>query len=121
MINDHVVIPDWRYYATVERVVDGDTIYVTADQGFGNSVYLKLRLDGINTAEIRGSEKEEGFKDMAFVENLIKVGDTVIIQSFTDGGFGRWAATVWYKNPEAWDTWTNLNWYLVDQGIAEEV
>lgn len=109
----------YNYAAKVERIIDGDTIYVTADLGFGVSKFLKLRLDSINTPEIRGDEREEGLKAKAFVESLIAPGDQVYIESYKDGGFGRYAAKVWYSNEES--LWVSLNDHLVDSGFAEVV
>lgn len=33
---------------------DGDTVYLTLDRGFGDTKHVSARLDGIDTAEIRG-------------------------------------------------------------------
>jgi micrococcal nuclease len=50
----------YTYTASVLKVIDGDTIEVDFDLGFG--VWLRnqrIRLDGIDTPESRTSDKEE--------------------------------------------------------------
>jgi hypothetical protein len=44
--------PSYAYAAKVERVVDGDTLWVVVDLGFKAAVREKLRLRGINTPEL---------------------------------------------------------------------
>ena len=39
----------YEYAATVERVVDGDTVDVTLDLGFSIQYQARIRLLGINT------------------------------------------------------------------------
>ncbi len=124
-----VPFPQRSYYAEVTRIYDGDTIYVFADQGFHDYTWLKIRLDSINTDEIRGVERREGLEDKAYVQTLLSVGDTIIMQSLKDkrtksGGFGRWAARIWVvidregdRNDP--DNWLDLNYHLIEEGIAE--
>lgn len=52
---------DFRYPATIERVIDGDTII--ADLRLGLGVILDdqyIRFYGIDTWETRGEEREKG-------------------------------------------------------------
>lgn len=51
----------WTYRARVEAVVDGDTLDLTLDLGFGTLLTGdegRVRLDGIDTGEIFGRAKE---------------------------------------------------------------
>lgn len=41
----------WEYRARILRCVDGDTVDVEIDLGFGVELKERLRLDGINTPE----------------------------------------------------------------------
>ena len=52
---------DFIYAAHVDKVYDGDTITCSIDLGFGIKMNKqKIRLFGINTPEVRGSEREQG-------------------------------------------------------------
>ena len=120
--------PGYCYRARLDRVVDGDTIDVDLDLGFG--VWLKgqrLRLEGIDTPEVRGEEREEGLRSKDFViRALQEVSESgtpkprdLIVETFKDkrGKYGRWIAIVWYQTgPE---TYRNLNEELVAHGLAK--
>ena len=113
--------PPFIYWAEVKRIYDGDTFYCVADLGFHSFHYLKIRLDSIDTAEIRGDEREEGLQDLEYVKTLMKPGDTVVIKSKKDtstksGGFDRWAAHVWVQKD---GDWVHLNYHLIVEDIAE--
>lgn len=87
----------YEYIGKVYRVVDGDTIYVTVDLGFGIYTKLKLRLAGIDTPEIfrprNELEKAHGFEAKEFVKE--KVFDKIVkIKTKKTGKYGRWIATV---------------------------
>ena len=43
----------YTYKAYIERIIDGDTIWVYIPWGFGFGVRQKLRLRGIDTPEIQ--------------------------------------------------------------------
>ena len=82
----------YRYNVTVTRIVDGDTVDVDIDLGFG-MVYKKqrVRLMGIDTPESRTSDLEEKFYVLASKEHLKKLlkDQKVQLQSHDKGKFGR--------------------------------
>jgi micrococcal nuclease len=82
----------YRYNVTVTRIVDGDTVDVDIDLGFG-MVYKKqrVRLMGIDTPESRTSDLEEKFYGLASKEYLKKLlkDQKVQLQSHDKGKFGR--------------------------------
>ena len=82
----------YRYKVEVTRVVDGDTVDVDVDLGFG-MVYKKqrVRMMGIDTPESRTRNLEEKFYGKASKANLIKILDGKEIQmvSHDKGKFGR--------------------------------
>lgn len=121
MENLPVKFPDYVRYAEVVRIVDGDTIDCNVDLGWHVKVWARFRLSDLNTAEIRGAEREEGLMDMAYVQDWIDIGEEIIIESHKDpkGGFGRWAARIWVFN-HVDEEWFDFNFHLVDMGIAEE-
>jgi micrococcal nuclease len=79
------------YNCTLDRVVDGDTIDVHIDLGFG--VWLKnqrVRLHGIDTPESRTrdlAEKALGKKASARLNELC--GERLLVKSLGKGKYGR--------------------------------
>jgi micrococcal nuclease len=64
----------YTYTASVLKVIDGDTIEVDFDLGFG--VWLRnqrIRLDGIDTPESRTSDKEEKVRGLISKEKLKEI------------------------------------------------
>lgn len=103
----------WQYRADVERVVDGDTIDLEIDRGFGITLTgdeARVRLLGIDTAEIFGSaegsdEYVAGQEHKTFVEEWVEdAGDEewpVFVETRKDderGKYGRWLATLHRRN-----------------------
>ena len=82
----------YRYKVKVIRVVDGDTVDVDIDLGFGMT-YKKqrVRMLGIDTPESRTRDLEEKFYGKASKANLIKIldGQDVELVSHDKGKFGR--------------------------------
>jgi endonuclease YncB( thermonuclease family) len=65
------------YEAAIVRVVDGDTLRVRARIWLGTDVELLVRIDGIDTPEIRGKcarEKELAARARAMTESLVAGG-----------------------------------------------
>ena len=85
----------FHYKATVDRVVDGDTIDVTLELGFDISYRGRIRFQGINAPESRtrdAVEKQAGLAAKRYVEDWTKgLENRVIIQTSLDdrGKFGR--------------------------------
>ncbi len=46
--------------ATINRVIDGDTVYLDVDLGYRVTVTHSFRFNEIDTPEIRGAERPEG-------------------------------------------------------------
>ena len=85
----------FHYKATVDRVVDGDTIDVILDLGFDISYRGRVRFQGINAPESRtrdAVEKQAGLAAKRYVEDWVNgLEKRVIIQTSLDdrGKFGR--------------------------------
>tara|TARA_B100000902_G_scaffold381503_1_gene418091 strand:+ start:889 stop:1308 length:420 start_codon:yes stop_codon:yes gene_type:complete len=82
----------YRYKVKVTRIVDGDTVDVDVDLGFG-MVYKKqrVRMMGIDTPESRTRDLEEKFygkQSKYHLESILKDAD-VELQSHDKGKFGR--------------------------------
>lgn len=99
----------WQYRADVERVVDGDTLDLVIDLGFGvllTGDEARVRLRDIDTAEIFGSpsgsdESAAGRQHRAFVETWVARADEQEWPFFVEtrkdderGKYGRWLAVI---------------------------
>lgn len=112
------------YPAVVLRVVDGDTLYLRIDTGFGNThTPLKgCRLWGMDTPEVfgvkKGSEEYvEGKKASEFTKEWVaQAGEVVRIRSHALGKYGRPIVEV-FREGDA----VSLNEALVRAGLAERV
>ena len=45
---------EWRFHCTVDTNYDGDTFKLEIDLGFAIKHYAAIRLDGVDTPELRG-------------------------------------------------------------------
>lgn len=113
----------YTYAATIDRVVDGDTLLVLIEVGFGIIVRDRLRLRGINAPE---SNTPDGKRASQFVKKLLPVGATVIIKTHKSKQdmYGRFIVDVFFKSGaiDKDDILINavyLNQYLVDKGHAQ--
>lgn len=79
------------------KVVDGDTIDVVIDLGFDIHVTKRIRLYGIDAPESRTRNKEEkvrGLAAKARLKELLDKKQTMYIESFGEGKFGRLLAKI---------------------------
>lgn len=81
----------YRYNATVERVVDGDTIDLMIDLGFDVWTHQRIRLNGIDTPERNTPLGKALKKHMA---NLLE-GTKIIIDVTKPDKYGRYLGTLW--------------------------
>lgn len=85
----------FTYYATIDRIIDGDTVDVTFDLGFHIYIKERVRLQGINTPETRTKdleEKEAGKAATKFLTEWVEKQEyKVTIQTEYDakGKYGR--------------------------------
>jgi micrococcal nuclease len=104
----------YRYHARIEKIYDGDTVTrAIIELGFGVEFVVPLRLSGIDTPELRGSEKEAGIVSRDRLIDLI-LGKRVIIETEKDrtGKYGRYLATIHHDGE-------NINDLLLDEGLAK--
>ena len=111
----------WSYVARVIRVVDGDTMWVTLDIGFGNYIDQNLRLRGIDTPEMG---TPEGRRAKAFVVNAVE-NKTVIVATTKVDKYDRYLADVLYAEGPVTDPseiitqGVYLNRQLIAEGLAQ--
>jgi len=84
----------FTYEAEVEEVIDGDTLWCLVDLGFGVRTRQKLRLRGLNAAEIESWEGREAKRYLA--HKLPKRTRILILTTKTDK-FDRYVADLWLK------------------------
>lgn len=106
----------FTYKAYVERVIDGDTLYVDIDLGFKMGIYQYLRLRGINCPEI---DAPEGKKAKAFVERELAKVPYITLTSSRSDKYDRYLADVFYGGATGDEIY--LNQRLLDEGLAERM
>ena len=109
----------YYYHANITYVYDGDTC--TADIDLGLDVWKKsekIRLNRINTPELRGDEREAGLVSRDRLRELVQ-GKEVIIQTVKDRRekYGRYLGEIWLMDETG--KFNNINDQLVAEGLAE--
>ena len=105
----------YEYEATIRRWVDGDTVDVDIDLGFG-LIYSnqRIRLYGIDAPEKRTRdlvEKERGLAATAYVNEQAPVGSKVVLKTYKDDKYGRILGEIFVDDK-------NLNTLLTVEGHA---
>lgn len=111
----------FEYKCNIVRVVDGDTVDVDIDLGFGIWVRNeRVRLYGVDTPESRTRDLREKFYGKYATEYLIaKLGDSCILRTKKDraGKFGRVLGEFVVYDGHS-DSWKNVNEMMVRDFIA---
>ena len=107
----------YTYKAVVLDIVDGDTIKVDIDLGFG--VWLRnqiIRLAKINSPELKGATLKAAQDAKEFLKNLV-LNKWVVIQTEKDRKekYGRWLGTVLIEDNK---NLININSKMVQEGHA---
>ena len=108
----------FEYNCTIVKIVDGDTVDVDIDLGFG--VWLKkqrIRLYGIDTPESRTRDLEEkkyGLVAKEFVMYHLPLGSTRTLTTVQDktGKYGRILGKFKAYDSDL-DAWVNLNQWMI--------
>ena len=106
----------YRYKVNVVKVVDGDTVDVDIDLGFGMS-YKKqrVRMVGIDTPESRTRdlvEKKFGKASKKHLKGILEAGDIELV-SHDKGKFGRILGDLFIGSNE-----TSVNQQMIDEHHA---
>ena len=114
-----------EYNCTIRRVVDGDTVDVDIDLGFGIWVHNeRVRLYGIDTPESRTrdlEEKKAGLFAKDVVLHYLPEGSKQVLRTYKDkvGKYGRVLGEfVIYDNLA--DKQTTINQFMIDHKIGVE-
>jgi endonuclease YncB( thermonuclease family) len=109
------------YQAMIERFIDGDTLSVNVDVGFGIWTHQKLRLRGLDCPELG---TQDGLRAKTFVESELKDCPFVIIKTHKSDKYDRYLVDVFYL-PKEQDPAVvvaqgkYLNQELLDRGLAK--
>ena len=115
----------FEYQCTIVKIIDGDTVDVDIDLGFG--VWLKkqrIRFYGIDTPESRTRDLEEkkyGLVAKVFVETHLPVGSIRTLTTVKDktGKYGRILGK--FKAFDSYtDAWVNLNQWMIIKHLGVE-
>ncbi len=111
----------YTYCADIERFIDGDTLLVNVDVGFGIDISQKLRFRLIDCPEL-GTQPGERAK--AFVEEELKGCPFVVIKTYKTDKYDRYLVDVFYKpnedNPAVVAMeGAYLNQALIERGLAK--
>ena len=111
----------YEYKCEIVKIVDGDTIDVNIDLGFGTWIHNeRIRLYGIDTPESRTrdlEEKAKGLEAKAYVKDLLENSDDgkFSIISHGRGKYGRVLGEIFVKGHEK-----SVNELLKENGHAYE-
>ena len=111
----------YEYRCKVVHIVDGDTVDVDIDLGFG--VWMKkqrIRLYGIDTPESRTRDLEEkkyGLAAKAFLTGMLDDEAGIILKTYKDkeGKFGRILGELWRTTNYADQS---INEYMIEKHHA---
>ncbi len=105
--------PAFKYNARVRRVIDGDTIEIMLDLGFGIYHSQTIRLFGINAPELKGKTKAEGLKSKEYLSKL--VNELIVVETFQGKKekYGRYLGVIYHNNIE-------INKEMLKLGLATE-
>ncbi len=108
-----------EYKTKIKRIVDGDTVDVDIDLGFGIVLAKqRIRLYGIDTPESRTRDKEEKFYGKLagqFLKDQCKKGSCITLRTHLDmkGKYGRILGEIIIDD-------VNINQLMVEQHMAVE-
>jgi len=111
----------YEYRCTVVKIIDGDTVDVDIDLGFGIWMHKeRIRLLGIDTPESRTRDKEEkkyGLAAKKYLTEMLNDEGGIVLKTKKDaeGKFGRILGELWRTTDNADKS---INQYLVDEHHA---
>ena len=116
----------WTYRARTIRVIDGDTVVLEADVGFGCRYEATVRAAGIDAPELRTASGPAA-RDALDVLLSRQFGEDewplrVVTRRQADHearSFARYVATIWVSGPDG--TWRDVAEAMVEQGHARRV
>lgn len=109
----------YQYFATVDRVVDGDTVDLTVDLGFKVTIKERFHLANIDAPESYGARASEaGRAACLFLAGLLPERAPVRLRTMKTGKFNRWVVEIWPVNPAGETALKSVNQVMLDEGHA---
>ena len=119
-----LIIQAHDYVATVDRVVDGDTVVLRVKAWPTFELHDHFRLQGINAPETRGAEKVQGKLSTQWLIDKLAPHAQIIVRIPTNnrgdrarGKYGRWLGILLV--PGADGKLIDLNTLMVREGFAK--
>ena len=101
----------------INRVIDGDTLDVDIDLGFGITLSQRVRLKDINAPEIRTldlEEKAKGLEAKEWLEKELSKPGEWIIETTKEDKYGRLLGTLYLVGEPV-----TVNERMLNEGIAK--
>lgn len=111
----------YEYNGKILKIIDGDTLDVSIDLGFGISNILRVRLAEINTEELNDADMIKRAKAVEAKNRVVELcekkgADGVKISTFKDKKekYGRYLAKIIFNDGAC------LNHILLEEGLAKK-
>jgi micrococcal nuclease len=101
----------------ITRVIDGDTVDLDIDLGFGITLSHRVRLKGVNTAETRTlnlEEKQAGINARLWLEKELSKRGEWVIETTKEDKYGRILGTLYLVGEPV-----TVNEKMLNEGIAK--
>jgi micrococcal nuclease len=101
----------------INRVIDGDTVDLSIDLGFGITIKQRVRLKGINAAETRTlnvEEKDKGLVAKEWLKKELSREGEWIIETTKEDKYGRILGTLYLIGDSV-----TVNEKMLNEGIAK--
>jgi micrococcal nuclease len=100
----------------ITKVIDGDTIDVDIDLGFGITISHRVRLKDIDAPETRTKdleEKERGLAAKVWLEEQLSREGEWVIETYKEDKYGRILGTLYLVGDSV-----TINEWMINEGIA---
>lgn len=104
----------------VVHIVDGDTIDLELDLGFGVKLVERFRLAGIQAPELRRETMEAARAASVWLETnarMLASASKLYVESVKADGFRRWLGTLLELQND--HTFSSLNQKMINEGIVK--
>jgi micrococcal nuclease len=101
----------------INRVIDGDTVDLDIDLGFGITISHRVRLKDIDAPETRTKdleEKERGLAAKVWLEEQLSREGEWVIETYKEDKYGRILGTLYLVGDSV-----TINEWMMNEGIAE--
>lgn len=101
----------------ITRIVDGDTVDLDIDLGFGITISHRVRLKGINAPETKTldlEEKNKGIQARLWLEKELSRSGEWVIETTKEDKYGRMLGTLYLVGDPV-----TVNERMINEGIAK--